>query len=163
MAVTSWDTPIGFALDNFVNVSRAPLSVESVKLIDAHNVILRGAFVYEMAHSLHQLTQAGALAELRASVPPAAWSRVQAVPGALIRAGHPVANFLRTYSVNFWQIVPVVSARTPAGGWALGEVVTYRANGHTYTVTAYTGYVIAPNANACEPLINAVWAAFKRP
>jgi len=162
MAVTSWDTPIGFALDEFVNVSRAPLTVESVKLIDAHNVILRGAFVYEMAHSLYQLAQAGVLAELRASVPAAAWSRVQTVPGALIRAGHPVANFSRSYSLNIWQIVPEVSARTLAGGWALGEVVTYQANGQTYTVTAYTGYAIAPNSNACVSLNRAVFAAFSR-
>jgi hypothetical protein len=162
-AITTWHSPVWFALDMFVNTSRSPLTVESVSLIDPHNVSLRGALVYEMVHSRFPLLQTGGLADLAASVPAAYWARKQFVPGAVIAAGDPVQSFAPSPSHNVFEIVPAVEQRHPGGGWALGEIVTYRAGGKTYTVTAYTGYIISPSLsqNACQPLDNAVFAAFK--
>jgi hypothetical protein len=161
-AITTWHTPVWFALDMFVNTSRSPLTVESVSLIDPHNLTLRGALVYQMTHSQHPLIQAGALADLANSVPAAYWARRQFVPGAVIAAGHPVRSFAASPSLNIYEIVPAVAQKTPHGGWALGEIVTYRAGGQTYTVTAYTGYVVSRGGNACNPFDNAVFAAFKK-
>jgi hypothetical protein len=158
-AVTSWHSPVWFAVDLFVNESRSPLTVESVSLIDPHNVRLRGALVYEIVHQRYQLVQTGGLGDLASSVPASAWARRQYVPGAVIAAGHPVSDFAAP-SLNLYQIVPAVQQRHSGGGWALGEVVTYRAGGQTYTVTAYSGYIIS-NGNNCQSLTNAVFAAFR--
>jgi hypothetical protein len=150
--ITSWHTPVWFTLDMFANTSRSPLTIQAVSLIDPHNVTLRGALVYEMLHSRHPLTQAGGLGDLASSVPAADWSRRQRVPGAVISPGR----------ANLYEIVPAVEQKTPRGGYAIGEVVTYEAGGQTYTVTAYTGYVVSRGGNACNPLDKAVFAAFNK-
>lgn len=163
-AITRWDSPVWFALDMFVNESRSPLTIDHVSLIDPHNMALRGALVYEMTHSQHPLIQSGGLADLAMSVPAAYWARRQAVPGAVIAAGHATANLQPSYSLNLYEIVPEISLRKPGGGWALGERVTYRAGGQTYIVTAYTGYGIgvAPNSHSyCTPELKAINAAFR--
>jgi hypothetical protein len=158
-AITTWHSPVWFALDSFVNESRSPLTIESISLIDPHNVRLRGALVYEIVHQRYQLIQSGGLADLASSVPASAWARRQYVPGAVIAAGHPVSDFAAP-SLNLYQIVPAVQQKHPGGGWALGEVVTYRVGGQTYKVTAYSGYIIS-NGNNCQSLTNAVFAAFR--
>jgi hypothetical protein len=164
-AITSWHSTIWFALDMFVNQSRSELTIESVSLIDPHNVTLRGALVYEMAHSQHPLLQTGGLADLGKSVPTADWARRQPVPGAVIAAGHKGMKLLPSASLNIYEIVPAVEQKAPGGGWALGEVVSYRASGQTYTVRAYTGYAIGvPAANSkdsCSAQLKAINAAFK--
>jgi len=72
---------------------------------------------------------------------------------------------------NSWEIAVDASTLEPGGGWALGEVVTYRAGGSVYTVTAETGIAIgsghaenspiAKDGN-CTAQTNAISAAFKR-
>src|SRR4029077_3385868 len=136
------------ALDMFVNVSRSPLTVESVSLIDPHGLVAHGALVYEMAHSAHPLIQEDGWNHIGTSVPQALWSRYHHALPAAIPAGYPTPNFLPTYKLNIYEIVPNVTATSPNGGWALGEKVTYRANGQTYTVKAYTGYAIGRPSNA---------------
>jgi hypothetical protein len=150
--ITSWRTPVWFTLDMFANTSNSPLTIESVSLIDPHNVTLRGALVYEMVDSRHPLTQAGGLGDLASSVPAADWARRQRVPGAVISPGR----------ANLYEIVPAVQQKTQRGGYAIGEIVTYQAGGQTYTVTAYTGYVVSRGGNACNPLDSAVLAAFNK-
>jgi hypothetical protein len=163
--IKAWNTHIGFALDMFVNVSRSPLTVESVSLIDAHNLTLHGALVYEMAHSQHAMITETAWNLMGDSVPPAARGGIHAVPGAMIAAGQPTTNFRPRYSLNIYEIVPDISATTPGGGWALGESVKYQAAGKTYTVATYTGYAIgvapAVSKNYCKAQLAAINAAFK--
>jgi hypothetical protein len=161
-AITTWHSPVWFTTAWFVNQSRSPLTIESVTLIDPHNVTVRGVLVYEMAHGRHPLTQDGGLADLAGSVPAADWARRQRVPGAVIGAGRPFKNKPST-SANLYQIAPAVAQTAPGGGWAIGEVVTYRASGQTYSVRAYVGYGIGvPGADNCTPQIKAINAAFAK-
>lgn len=163
--IKAWDTPIGFALDMFVNTSRSPIKVESVALMDPHGLILHGALVYEMAHSRHPLIEEDAWGEMGTGVPAALWQARQAVPGAIIPRGHPVTSFKPAYSLNLYEIVPDVSDATPNGGWALGEAVKYESEGHTWTVRAYTGLAIgyspARGQSFCTAQIKAINDAFK--
>jgi hypothetical protein len=152
----------------FVNESHSPLTIESVSLIDPHNLTLSGALVYEMAHSQHPLLQTGGLADLGKSVPTADWARRQPVPGAVIAAGHPGTKLLPSPSLNIYEIVPAVEQKAPGGGWALGEIVSYQASGQTYTIRAYTGYGIGvPTANShsknhCTAQLKVINTAFKK-
>jgi hypothetical protein len=163
--ITAWNTRIGFALDNFVNVSRERLTVESVSLIDPHNLILHGALVYEEAHSQHAMISETAFSAIGNSVPASARAGIQQVPGAVIAPGFPTQSFAPRYSLNIWEVVPDISLVRPGGGWAIGISVRYRAGGQTYTARAYTGYGIgvaaAVSKNYCTPQLNAITAAFK--
>jgi hypothetical protein len=163
--IKAWDTRIGFSTASFVNVSRSRLVVESVSLIDAHNLILHGALVYEQVHSQHPMIQQDAWATIGDSVPPSDRTGIQQVPGAVIAAGFPTNSFRPRFSLNIYEIVPDVSLAKPGGGWAIGEVVRYRSGGQTYTVTAYTGYGIGVSPevskNYCTAQLNAMTAAFK--
>lgn len=162
--INQWDTPIGFTSDWFINVSRStPVTVESVTLLHPHNLVLRGALVYEMAHSQHPLIQNDAWSDMGTSVPVALWARRQPVPGAVIPPYHgPGPPYRPSYKLNIYIIAAEVSDATPDGGWALGESVTYRADGHTYTVNGYTGFGIGvPGPNFCQVQIKAMEAAIK--
>lgn len=61
--------------------------------------------------------------------------------------------------------MPEVSDATPNGGWALGERVTYKAGGQTYTVAAYTGFAVgfspARGQSYCDAQLKAINEAFK--
>jgi hypothetical protein len=163
--ITKWNTPIGFALDMFINTSRSSLTVKSVTLIDPHNLILHGAAVYEMSRSQHPLIQEASWQTIGDSIPETLWKRHQAVPGAIIAPGHSVINFRPSPSLNIYEIVPDVSDATPNGGWALGERVTYESGGRTYTVAAYTGMGIGYSPSRgkayCDAPLNAINNAFK--
>ena len=153
-ATVSWNTPIWFAIDSFANTSGGPLTIKSVSLIDAHNVVLRGAVAYDEGdHSQRELMQTGATADIARSVPPPDWARHQAVPGAVIPPGH-----------DLWQIFPEVAQVHRGGGWAIGEIVRYSAGGQTYSVKVYTGYGIGVpltvDKTGCSKLLNAILAAW---
>ena len=54
---------------------------------------------------------------------------------------------------DVYEIAVDMSAASPAGGWASGVVVTYRAGGTTYTSTLMVGLAIAsaakPSSSGC--------------
>ena len=156
--ISAWNSHIAFALDMFVNVSRSPLTIESVSLIDSHNLVLHGAVVYEMANSQHPMITEQAWA-------PIGNSGLPKVPGAVIPAGFPTTSFKPRYSLNTYEIVPDISLAKPGGGWAIGIKVTYKGKGQTYTVKAYTGYAIgggpySTSTDYCYAQLNAINAAF---
>jgi hypothetical protein len=162
--VEKWNTPIGFALDMYLNQSNSSLTIESVSLIDPHNLILHRTLVFEMAHARNPLVLQAAWNQLGRDAQPAAWAQRQAVPGAVIPPADPsVAPKDRATKGNLYEIVPDISASTPGGGWALGELVRYRAAGRSYTASAYTGYAIGSSVtdkNYCGPQNKAISAAF---
>jgi hypothetical protein len=45
------------AFDGYYNSSASPVEIESVSLIDSHDLVLHGAVVYEMRHSEDPLIQ----------------------------------------------------------------------------------------------------------
>jgi hypothetical protein len=166
--IPRWDTEVGISLDWYLNQSAKPVTVESVSLLDPHNLVLHGAVVYEMAHSQHPLAPEAAWAREGADVPAAAWAGRQPVPGAVIAPGNgPPPVTARNPRDSIYAIVVDISAATPAGGWALGEVVTYLAGGHKYTIRARTGLGIgssrAPIASACHAQVLAIEKAFGLP
>jgi hypothetical protein len=166
--ITTWSTPVAFALDNYYNTASSPVTVTSVTLIDAHHLKIRGALVYEMVHSQHPLQQvvawtgmAGAASKAR--IPAAEWAARQPVPGAVI----PVERFHQgrpgPQARDLYEIVADISATSPDGGWATGESVTYTYRGSTYTVQSLTGYAIGDtlaDPNYCQAQLNAISAAW---
>jgi hypothetical protein len=52
----TWSTIFGFALTTYNNQSRSAVTIESVSLIESHNLVLHGAIVYEMVRSKHPLS-----------------------------------------------------------------------------------------------------------
>jgi hypothetical protein len=140
--IISWNTPIAFALDSYHNRSRRPLTIESVVLIEPHNVVLHGALLYEMPQSRHPLIMETAWDTLSRYARPRAWAARQAVPGAVIPAPRPAAGRGQT-ARDLYQLVLDISSKTPRGGWAAGEIVTYRTGGQLHAVATYTGYAIA--------------------
>ena len=80
--------------------------------------------------------------------------------------GPPELNGKVNTKIDFWQIDLDVHAASPAGGWALGEVVRYQVSGVTYTLRAENGISIAssPGDKGCDADQNAIqsaWAAGK--
>jgi hypothetical protein len=163
--IDRWDSPVGVALDMYYNQSSLPLTIESVALLDPHNLVLHGGLVYEMAHSLHPLVTETGWDQEGQGVPAAAWAGRQRIPGAVIPPGHGLPPHLMfSDKFDMYEIAVDISDATPRGGWALGEVVTYRAGGHTYTVKDITGIAIgsvpSPDRDNCDAMINAIQAAF---
>jgi hypothetical protein len=161
----AWDAPIGYAEDTYWNNSAAPLTIESVSLIDPHNLALHGSVLYRMPHDLHHLSSPVSWAQEGQAVPPADWRARQRVPGAVMPPiGGPVeVNGQVNGKVDRWEIVVDVSAATPGGGWALGEIVRYRAGGQSYTAEARTGMGIGTSLNrahSCDAQMTAMQAAF---
>jgi hypothetical protein len=162
-SIVSWRTPVGFALDMYYNRSGRPLTVESVRLANVHGLIVHQALVYRMAHDRYPLPYERPWSQIGQGVPKSAWEYGhQAVPGAVIEpldgrhAPGPGAG-------TFYQIVVDLSAASPAGGSATGEIVTYRADGRAYTVRSYTGYALAPPTGkpSCTSQIKTIHGEFK--
>jgi hypothetical protein len=135
------DSPVGFAFVWYYNASASPVVVESVSLIDAHNLVLHKAVVYEAEREQHQLTLADGWPAISLGSEPAAWAQRQSVPGAVIRPDPPNAG-ITTHDA--YEVVLDVSAKTRAGGYAIGQRVTYRQANAQYTIRCYAGYVISP-------------------
>ncbi|HEY2506907.1 MAG TPA: hypothetical protein VGI58_10355 [Streptosporangiaceae bacterium] len=161
----SWNTPVGFAQNYFHNRSGDPLTVESVSLIDPHNLILHGAVVYEMVHDRNALGNESAWADEPFGIKLGVWrNHHQAVPGAVIEPAG-VRQPLPGRRGNVYQLLVDVSARSPHGAWAAGFRLTYRSRGRTYTVSTYEGYAITANDPAgttCNGLFQGIqdsWSA----
>jgi hypothetical protein len=157
----AWNSPVGFALNLYYNASSTPVEVESVTLIDPHNLILHKAIVYEAKREQHQLIQSDGWPAISTNSDPAAWAQRQAVPGAVIG---PDASDPGPTGHNAYEVVLDVSARTPAGGYATGQQVTYRQGSAQYTVRSYQGYEISPagpeGPTRCTALSNAIDVAW---
>jgi hypothetical protein len=53
--IPRWDSPFGFAVGGYYNQASTPVTVESVSLIDPHNVRLRSVVVYDTNRNRSQL------------------------------------------------------------------------------------------------------------
>lgn len=139
--ISAWNSPIGFVASSFYNASAAPLEIEAVSLLDPHNVILHRVVVYEAKRELNQMVGASAWRLAGVGADRADWARRQPVPGAVISPDPPGAG---PTTHDAYQLVLDISAKTPAGGYAIGEQVTYRQGNARYAIRAYAGYVISP-------------------
>ena len=162
--IDKWDTPIGFAFDNYYNRARSPLTIESVSLVDPHNLILHRALLYKIGPTRQSLIQEFAWTGLGQAARPDAWTDRQAIPGAAMpaeRSAQPAGSAAR----DSYQLVLDISSRTPLGGWAAGETVRYSSAGQSYTTTTYTGYAIAPPRRTaprwCGPATNSIHHAWR--
>jgi hypothetical protein len=162
--ISAWDSPIGFVVSSFYNASAAPLEIEAVSLLDAHNVILHRVVVYEARRELNQMVGGAAWRRAGVGADRADWARRQAVPGAVISPDPPGAG---PTTHDAYQLVLDISAKTPAGGYAAGEQVTYRQGNARYAIRAYAGYVISPptpkrdDGTRCAAYEQAVQAAWQ--
>jgi hypothetical protein len=66
---------------------------------------------------------------------------------------------------DVYEIAVDMSAASPAGGWATGVVVTYRAGGTTYTSTLMVGLAIGsdakPLSSGCDAPTHSVQDSWK--
>jgi len=169
IGLDGWKSAVGISVGMYYNQSQRPLTVRTVSLVGAHNMVLHGAMVYEMHQYRHPLPSmfrweygskgSGVNSEL-----------VQQVPGAVIPPGiGPVANFVKQHP-NVYEIGVDVSARKPGAAWADGVDVGYVANGHAEVLRLYIGFAIgagpqppAPNDDdpLCDKAMSAIQAAFQ--
>jgi hypothetical protein len=162
----TWDTPVGYAEDMYWNKSSVPLTIESVALLDPHDLVLHGSVLYKMVHAEHALPLAWPWIREGQKVPPAEWRARQRIPGPVMPpAGGPVdVNGNLSHKIDLYEIVVRISATTPAGGWALGEIVRYKTADHIYTFKARTGLGIGsaqgPVTHSCDAKMKAIAAAF---
>lgn len=162
----AWDVPVGFGSFMYWNQTSAPLTIDSVTLLDPHNLVLHRSVLYRMVHAAHALANASPWAQEGQYVPLADWRARQRIPGAVLPpAGGPVElNGQVNSKVDRWEIAVEVSAASPAGGWATGEVVQYEEAGQTYTVQAGSGLAIGtsrgPAQRSCDAPMNAIKAVF---
>lgn len=152
---TRWDSPIGYYGGYYYNQSSQASRVESVSLLDPHNLILHGAAVYKEAHfNISALPLEWGWGHEGKAYSAAQWAAIrQPVLGAVIPAenGPIAANDFVKLKPDVYEVGVDMSAATPAGGWASGVVVKYRAGGSTYTSTLLVGLVIMSAPGACGP------------
>jgi hypothetical protein len=164
-----WDSAVGLSAGLYYNQSQRPVTVRTVSLVGAHNMVLHGAMVYEMVQYRNPLPlefewEYGAKGtQVNAQL-------VQQVPDDGIPPGiGPVTNFVRQHP-NVYEIAVDVSARQPGAAWADGVDVGYVANGQAQVIRLYIGLAIAAGghlnaANGDDPLcdqaLNAIQAAFQ--
>ena len=162
--IPAWNSQTGWAINWFYNTSASPVKLESVSLIDSHGLILhKNVFVYEMRHSENPLILADGWGKMSLGANPAMWARRQSVFGAVIApqvstVGTPGPNARDTY-----EVVLDISAKTPAGGYAIGLQVTYREGNAQYTIRTYQGIAIGPpgpDGPKCQAQENAIDAAW---
>jgi hypothetical protein len=146
--IPAWNSPVGYALVWYYNASASPVVVESVSLIDTHNLVLHKAVVYEAEHEQNQLTLTDGWPAMSLGSDPAGWARRQSVPGAVIDPDAPNAG---DTTHDAYEVVLDISAKTRAGG---------------YTIRCYAGYEISPpggpeggqRCSAFTKAINAAWS-----
>jgi hypothetical protein len=152
--INRWDSQIGYYAGIYYNHSSGPVTMESVSLLHPHNLILHGADVYKAAHFNISLPYEWPWGHEGTAHSATQWAAIrQRIPGATIpRENGPIApaNFNRLNPDVYEIAVDMsVASPSPAGGWATGVVVTYRAGGTTYTSTLMVGLTIG---SAAKPL-----------
>ena len=165
VGVPAWDSPMSWAFDWYYNQSMSPVEIESVSLMDPHGLILHGAIVYEMPHSENPIIQVDGWALLAKHANPSVWARRQNIPGAVIPAETSTIAAPGPHARDEYEVVLDISAKTPDGGWAIGQQVTYRQGNTQYTIRSYTGYAIGPpgpDGPKCQAQTAAISAAWPR-
>jgi hypothetical protein len=162
-AIPAWNSPVGFTGALYYNPTASPVTVESVSLIGAHNLVLHKAIVYQTRREQNQLAPANGWPAISLGSDQASWARRQPVPGAVIDPDPPNAG---DNSHNSYQVVVDVTAKTPAGGYAIGQEVSYRQGSTVYTVRDYSGYAISPpggpmSGTRCQAYWNAISTAWQ--
>jgi hypothetical protein len=166
-AVREWNSQIGIALDMYFNQAAMAVTIKSLSLLDSHGLILHGGVMVEMPHDADPLPLAWAWGTTPRSGLRSAWIARQATPGAVIPPGHPSHAAQRIdQTTNVYEIAVDISASTRAGGWALGEVVKYEADGRTYSIRALTGLGVGadrlPIRQSCDAAMSAIKIAMPR-
>jgi hypothetical protein len=168
IGVDRWDSAVGLSAGLYYNQSQRPVTVRTVSLVGAHNMVLHGAMVYEMVQYRNPLPlefkweygSTGGRVDAKL---------VQQVPGAAVPPGiGPVTNFVRQHP-NVYEIAVDVSARQPGAAWAAGVDVSYAAYGGAQVLRLYIGLAIAAHAHPtavngedplCQQAMNAIQAEF---
>ena len=162
-----WDTPLGAATGMYYNQSSSPLTVQSVSLVAAHNMVLHAAMVHEMPQYKNPLPieftweygTDGGTVDARL---------VQPVPGAVIPAGiGPVSNFPQQHP-DVYDIGVDITARQRGAAWAAGVNVGYTAGGQAHSIRLLIGLSIAAGTGrfdqqcgAASNAIRATWASLQ--
>jgi hypothetical protein len=157
--------PVAFTTDWYVNQGSQPVTIRSVSLIAPHGLVLHRALVYEMFGGRHVLYQAIAWDQLGRGALPSAWARRQPIPAAVIPPEHiKSAATVFDNKDNVYVVAEQITAASPAGGWALGQKLTYTAGGNTFSVEARTGIGIGsflvPFPHGCESEMRIMKKAF---
>jgi hypothetical protein len=136
-----WDTPIAESVGMYYNQSSSPVTVQTVSLVGAHNMVLHGAMVYEMVRYRNPLPSMF-LWEYGSSGLRVNAKLVQQVPGAVLAAGiGPVTDFPKQQP-NVYEVAVDVTARQPGAAWAAGVNVGYTANGQAHVIRLLIGIAI---------------------
>jgi hypothetical protein len=155
----AWDSPVGFSLDWYENTSAAPVTIESVSLIDPHNLVLRGAVIYQGTRLKHSVVLSDGWKVMGRYADPNAWAHRQSVPGAVIPAQTSQKGTTATDPPEY-DVILDISVETPGGGYASGQQVTYKQGNDQYTIRTYTGYAISPpepnGGTRCDAMQKAV-------
>jgi hypothetical protein len=97
-----------------------------------------------MKNSLHTLDIANPWSRVGFGAPRVLWAQRQPIPGAVIPPGHSKYALVKfSTQDNLYVVAEDVNATTPSGGWALGEIITYRSGGRTYSIEAHSGIAIS--------------------
>jgi hypothetical protein len=123
--IPAWNSPVRFSLDWYENTSAAPVTIESVSLIDPHNLVLRGAVIYQGTRLKHSVILSDGWKLMGRYADPDAWAHRQSVPGAVIPAQTSQKATPATDPAEY-DVILDISAKTPAGGYASGQQVTYK-------------------------------------
>jgi hypothetical protein len=163
--IPAWNSPIAWSTNWYYNQSSAPVEIQSVSLIDAHNLVLNKTDIYEMRHSENSLVQTIGWPAEGKDADPVAWAHRQSVPGAVVPAQTSTASS-GPDARNTYAVVLDISATTHAGGYAIGQQVTYKQGNSQYTIRDYTGYAIGPpgpdDSPQCTAQDNAITAAWPK-
>lgn len=164
--VSQWNSPVGFSRGMFYNQGAAPLTIDSVTLLQPDNVTLRGAIVYKMPHSTYPIPLEWGWDGDKMYVPTADWNARQQVPGAVIppQDGPLTVSQFETKQPDLYEIAVGISVKSPGGGRALGEVIKYQVGSRTYTYTFKVGMAIVDDpqtaTSACAKQVTEIQAIF---
>ncbi|MCW2932226.1 MAG: hypothetical protein JWM19_3188 [Actinomycetia bacterium] len=103
-----------------------------------------------------------------ADVPPVCETRPVGAPAEHSRRRDPPQTSTISapgpHARDEYQVALDISAKTPAGGYAIGHQITYRQGSTQYTIRTYTGYAIGPpgpDGPKCQAQENAIAAAWR--
>jgi hypothetical protein len=170
IGISRWNSPFGVSAGMYYNQSSAQVTVRTVSLVGAHNMVLHAAMVYEMVRyrnplpSMFEWEYGSGSGPLRVNA-----QLVQQVPGAVLAAGiGPVTNFPKQQP-NVYEIAVDVSARQPGAAWAAGVNVGYTAGGQAHVLRLLIGIAIGAYSHPgysggpgplCDTATNAIQSAW---
>ena len=165
--VDNWNSPVGEATVVYYDRSADPITIDSVQLLEPHNLVLHTAVLYEMLHDQHALPLEASWSREGTYVPARQWALRQSIPGAAIPQGNgPFPSSAPQQDTrNTYQIALSLSDAKRGGGWATGVVIRYESGGNSFTETVLTGLAIdsspVPLASVCQAPLKAIAAAWR--